>query len=116
MTVWNALLRKMATTRTPRAPFFDVLRRSGAHAADEGADTVIGRVVEELGGRRIVGDVAGPFIESGRIRGRVVAVADNSKSFVDYAYRNRRAVYGVIEADLTSTTTLDASSWRCRSG
>ena len=61
------------------------------------------------GGRRIVGDVAGPFIESGRIRGRVVAVADNSKSFVDYAYRNRRAVYGVIEADLTSTTTLDAS-------
>lgn len=60
-------------------------------------------------GRRIVGDVSGPLTESGRIRGRVVAVADNSHSFIDYAYRNRRAVYAVAEADLTPTTTLDAS-------
>jgi outer membrane receptor for ferric coprogen and ferric-rhodotorulic acid len=60
-------------------------------------------------GRRAVGDVSGPLDESGHIRGRVVAVADNSDSFVDYVYRNRRAVYGVLEADLTSTTTLSAS-------
>jgi len=60
-------------------------------------------------GRRIVSDVSGPLTESGRIRGRVVAVADNRQSFLDYAYRNRRAVYAVAEADLTPTTTLDAS-------
>jgi len=60
-------------------------------------------------GRRVVGDISGPVLESGRIRGRLVAVADNSKSFVDYAYRNRRAVYGVVEADLTPTTTIEAS-------
>ncbi|ODU59905.1 MAG: hypothetical protein ABT02_08315 [Comamonadaceae bacterium SCN 68-20] len=60
-------------------------------------------------GRRIVGDISAPLTESGRIRGRVVAVADNSKSFVDYAYRNRRAIYAVAEADLTATTTLEAS-------
>ncbi len=60
-------------------------------------------------GRRIVGDVSGPLSESGSVRGRVVAVADNAQSFVDYAYRNRRAVYAVAEADLTPTTTLDAS-------
>lgn len=60
-------------------------------------------------GRRIVGDISAPLSESGRIRGRVVAVADNSKSFVDYAYRNRRAIYAVAEADLTATTTLEAS-------
>ncbi len=60
-------------------------------------------------GRRIVGDISAPLTESGRIRGRVVAVADNSKSFVDYVYRNRRAIYAVAEADLTATTTLEAS-------
>ena len=60
-------------------------------------------------GRRIVGDVSGPLAESGRIRGRLVAVADNTESFIDYAYRNRRAIYGVVEADLTPTTTFDAS-------
>lgn len=60
-------------------------------------------------GRRIVGDVSGPLTESGSVRGRLVAVADNAKSFTDYVYRNRRAVYGVVEADLTSTTTLNAS-------
>ncbi|MET4575065.1 TonB-dependent siderophore receptor [Ottowia thiooxydans] len=60
-------------------------------------------------GRRIVGDISGPFAESARVRGRLVVVADNSQSFVDYAYRNRRVLYGVVEADLTSTTMLDAS-------
>ncbi|WP_423454628.1 TonB-dependent siderophore receptor [Ottowia sp. VDI28] len=59
--------------------------------------------------RRVVGDVSGPLIQSGRLRGRLVAVAENSGSFVDYAYRNRRGAYGIVEADLTETTTLSAS-------
>jgi len=59
--------------------------------------------------RRVVGDVSGPLVESGRIRGRLVAVAEDSDSFVDYVYKNRRGAYGIVEADLTETTTLSAS-------
>ncbi|WP_319796663.1 TonB-dependent siderophore receptor [Nitrobacter sp.] len=60
-------------------------------------------------GRRVVGDVSGSLTESGRVRGRLVTLADNSKSFVDYVFRDRRAVYGIVEADLTDTTMLEAS-------
>lgn len=65
--------------------------------------------VASWNGRRIVGDVSGPLTANGSVRGRLVAVADNSDSFVNYAYRNRRAIYGVVEADLTDTTMLEAS-------
>ena len=60
-------------------------------------------------GRRLVGDVSGPLLESGRIRGRLVAVADNSDLYYDYGFRHRRGVYGIVEADLGPDTTLDAS-------
>ena len=59
--------------------------------------------------RRIVGDVSGPLIESGRLRARLVAVADRSDSFVDYVYNHRKGVYGVLEADLSPSTTLSTS-------
>lgn len=59
--------------------------------------------------RRLVGDVGGPLTDSGHIRGRVVAVVDNAKSFTDYAYRNRRGAYGIVEADLTPGTQVSAS-------
>lgn len=59
--------------------------------------------------RRFVGDVSSPLVESGRVRGRLVAVDDRSDSFTDYVYRNRRAFYGVIEADLSASTLLTAS-------
>ncbi|WP_423454473.1 TonB-dependent siderophore receptor [Ottowia sp. VDI28] len=60
-------------------------------------------------GRRVVGDISSPLTKSGSVRGRLVAVADNSDSFVDYIFRNRRAIYGIVEADLTSSTLLSAS-------
>ncbi|MCD2511451.1 TonB-dependent siderophore receptor [Comamonas endophytica] len=59
--------------------------------------------------RRVVGDVSTPLTESGHVRGRLVALADKSDSFTDYVYRDRQALYGIVEADLTSTTTLSAS-------
>ncbi|MFT3802046.1 MAG: TonB-dependent siderophore receptor [Burkholderiaceae bacterium] len=58
---------------------------------------------------RLLGDVSGPLVESGRIRGRLVAVAGNSDSFTNYAFVDRRGVYGIVEADLTSDLTVDAS-------
>jgi outer membrane receptor for ferric coprogen and ferric-rhodotorulic acid len=59
--------------------------------------------------RRFVGDVSSPLVESGRIRGRLVAVDDRSDSFTDHVYRDRRAFYGIIEADLSPGTLLTAS-------
>ncbi|TEA78859.1 TonB-dependent siderophore receptor [Allopusillimonas ginsengisoli] len=59
--------------------------------------------------KRLVGDVSGPLTESGHVRGRLVAVVDNNDSFIDYVYNNRRGVYGILEADLTPTTTLTTS-------
>lgn len=59
--------------------------------------------------RRVVGDVSGSLVDSGSIRGRVVALANTSDSFTDYVYRDHQAVYGIVEADLTSSTTVSAS-------
>ncbi len=59
--------------------------------------------------RRVVGDVSGALVDSGSIRGRVVALADTSDSFTDFVYRDHQAVYGIVEADLTSSTTVSAS-------
>ena len=59
--------------------------------------------------RRLAGDVSGSLAEAGRVRGRAVAFADNSDSFTDYVYYNNRGLYGVVEADVTDTTTLGAS-------
>lgn len=59
--------------------------------------------------RRVVGDVSGSLVDSGSIRGRVVALSDTGDSFTDYVYRDHQAVYGIVEADLTSSTTVSAS-------
>jgi len=59
--------------------------------------------------RRLVGDVSGPLVESGRVRGRMVALVDDRDSFTDHVYNDRRGVYGILEADLTPSTMLSAS-------
>lgn len=59
--------------------------------------------------RRAVGDISGPLVDSGRIRGRLVAVTDDKDSFTDYVHSRRRGLYGVLEADLSPSTRLTAS-------
>ncbi len=59
--------------------------------------------------RRTVGDISGPLVDSGRIRGRLVAVIDDKDSFTDYVHSRRRGLYGVLEADLSPSTRLTAS-------
>lgn len=58
---------------------------------------------------RLVGDVSGPLIDSGRIRGRAVALVDRGDSFTDHVFDNRQGFYGIVEADVTATTTVGAS-------
>lgn len=59
--------------------------------------------------KRLVGDVQGSLVDSGRIRGRMVALVDHSDSFTDHVYDNKQGFYGIVEADLTATTTVGAS-------
>ncbi len=55
-------------------------------------------------------DVTGPLSEGGRLRGRAVAVYDDSQSFTDYVYSEKKVVYGTLAYDLTDRTTLTAGA------
>lgn len=68
-------------------------------------------------GRRLVGDISGPLSESKNVRGRVVAVLDDTDSWIDKVYEKKKGLYGVLEADVTSTTTLRTSiQWQENKG
>lgn len=63
--------------------------------------------------RRIEGDVSGSLFGSDRVRGRLVVAAEDGDSYLDRHERERQAVYGVVEADLTDTTLLTAGhTWQ----
>lgn len=55
---------------------------------------------------RTEADVSGPLIESGKLRGRLVAAKQSNQSYMDWYSQDRDLVYGVLEADLTDTTTV----------
>jgi outer membrane receptor for ferric coprogen and ferric-rhodotorulic acid len=59
--------------------------------------------------RRIVGDISGPLTESGVLRGRVVLLSEDSNSYVDYAFADKKGFYGVIEALPTEGTKIGLS-------
>ena len=56
--------------------------------------------------RRMEADVSGPLSADGRIRGRLVAAAKNSDSFIDHLQGREQVLYGIVEADLSAATTL----------
>jgi outer membrane receptor for ferric coprogen and ferric-rhodotorulic acid len=63
-------------------------------------ETFQAQMEAELGSwdkKRLVGDISGPLTQSGVLRGRFVAVSDESDSFVDYVYDNKNAFYGILE-------------------
>ncbi|THF65590.1 TonB-dependent siderophore receptor [Pseudothauera nasutitermitis] len=51
-------------------------------------------------------DLSTPLTGDGRVRARVVAVAQEKESFRDYYEGSKRALYGTVEADITSQTRL----------
>lgn len=51
-------------------------------------------------------DVGGPLNESGTIRGRAVLDYDTQDSFIDFVNSNNVTLYGALDIDLTSSTTL----------
>ena len=59
-------------------------------------------------------DVGGPLNESGTLRGRFVAVQEDSKSFVNVLESQKGVFYGVLEADLSPATTLTVGAYQQR--
>jgi outer membrane receptor for ferric coprogen and ferric-rhodotorulic acid len=56
--------------------------------------------------KRLVGDISGPLTPSGVLRGRAVVVSDESNSFIDYVFDNRKAFYGVLEVVPNAETKI----------
>lgn len=54
---------------------------------------------------RYVADVSGPLTEGGALRGRMIAVHDDTDSFQDARMERKSLLYGVLAADLSETTT-----------
>jgi outer membrane receptor for ferric coprogen and ferric-rhodotorulic acid len=57
----------------------------------------------------LVGDISGPLIQSGTLRGRVVLLSEDSNSHVDYGFMDKKGFYGVIEALPTDKTKIGLS-------
>ena len=64
--------------------------------------------VGSWGNRRGVLDLSSPLNASGSVRGRLVAVHQEGDSHIDFYSKKKDVLYGVIEADLTSTLKLTA--------
>lgn len=60
--------------------------------------------------RRLEGDISGPLNEAASVRGRVAMVDEKSDSHVDRYNRDKKSVFAVVEADITSATTLSVSA------
>lgn len=51
-------------------------------------------------------DVSGPLNDSGALRGRAVVGAESHDSFIDYQDGEQYVFYGIVEADVSSDTTV----------
>ncbi|WP_241463975.1 TonB-dependent siderophore receptor [Rhodoferax saidenbachensis] len=58
------------------------------------------------GTRRGMADISTPLTEDGRIRTRIIGTYQDGDSYIDGYKPQRKAFYGLIEADLTQDTTV----------
>ncbi|WP_346080788.1 ferric-rhodotorulic acid/ferric-coprogen receptor FhuE [Gibbsiella dentisursi] len=56
--------------------------------------------------QRYVADLSAPLTESGNVRGRVVAGYQDGDSWLNNYHTQKKFLYGVVDADLTDSTTL----------
>lgn len=56
--------------------------------------------------QRYVADLSTPLSESGNVRGRLVAGYEDKNSYVERYSAEKKFLYGVVDADLTDSTTL----------
>lgn len=58
--------------------------------------------------QRYVLDLSAPLTASGNVRGRMVAGYQDNDSYIDRYSANKKFLYGVVDADLSDSTTLSA--------
>ncbi|WP_413738306.1 ferric-rhodotorulic acid/ferric-coprogen receptor FhuE [Sodalis sp. RH21] len=56
--------------------------------------------------QRYVADLSAPLTDSGNVRGRIIAGYQDNDSYIDNYSANKKFLYGVVDADLTDSTTL----------
>lgn len=56
--------------------------------------------------RRVEGDIAGPLVDGGAVRGRLVAALQKKDSYLDRYHTDKAVVAGLLEADLGADTRL----------
>ncbi len=56
--------------------------------------------------RRATVDLSTPLTEDGRVRARLIGMAEQRDSFIDMYHGRKQVLYGVVDADLTPDTTL----------
>ncbi len=54
----------------------------------------------------MVADLSAPLTESGNVRGRVIAGYQDNDTWLDRYHNRKKFLYGVIDADVTDSTTL----------
>ncbi len=66
----------------------------------------VGATLGRWDNRRVEADVGGPLAFDGRLRGRMVVVKQDAKSFRDRYSLDKKVFYGVLEADVTPHTVV----------
>ncbi|WCG82338.1 ferric-rhodotorulic acid/ferric-coprogen receptor FhuE [Pectobacterium sp. A5351] len=56
--------------------------------------------------QRMVADLSAPLTESGNVRGRVITGYQDNDTWLDRYHSRKKFLYGVIDADVTDSTTL----------
>lgn len=80
------------------------LVRKHATAREFKADLSVGAGTHDT--YRATADLQTPFNESGTVRGRLVTAYQKNHSYLEHYENEKTVVYGVIDADITSKTTL----------
>jgi outer membrane receptor for ferric coprogen and ferric-rhodotorulic acid len=62
--------------------------------------------------KRIDGDLSGPLNEAGTLRGRLIVSAQDKDSYLDRYSQDKTLFYGIVEADISDSTTLAAGHTR----
>lgn len=69
----------------------------------------INTIFSSWNGKRIEGDVTGPLVEGGDVRGRLVGTLSSKDGFIDGTDNKVGAIYGTLQADITDNTTATLS-------
>ncbi|MFJ5398720.1 ferric-rhodotorulic acid/ferric-coprogen receptor FhuE [Pectobacterium sp. 21LCBS03] len=56
--------------------------------------------------QRMVADLSAPLTESGNVRGRVITGYQDNDTWLDRYHSRKKFLYGVIDADVTDSTTI----------